>query len=186
MQSTNQSSANSNTTARYFGVRQVETRASDIHFTDFYDDELLTLSYVTEIVRYVEGLGKETHGEKIVLEASSGALSEDVSHFNGDTLKLIQSATEILKAELLNNLDCSYTTFLRRKILIVQTVTNKMTLPSVSLLDETRYKVIELRSGNVPVKWEDRYDWMKIFELLSTVMVSSLAESRMIVALTST
>jgi len=113
-------------------------------------------------------------------------LSEDVSHSNGDTLKLIQSATEIPKAELLNNLDCSYTTFLRRKILIVQTVTNKMTLSSVSLLDETRYKVIELRSGNVPVKWEDRYNWMKIFELLSTVMVSSLAESRMIVVLSST
>jgi hypothetical protein len=186
VRSTNQSSANSNTTARYFGVRLVQTRASDIHFKDFYDDGLLTLSYVTESVRYVDGLGEATHVEEIVLEASSGALSEDVSHSNGDTLKLIQSVTEILKAELLNNLDCSYTTFLRRKILIVQTVTNKMTLSSVSLLDETRYKVIELRSGNVPVKWEDRYNWMKIFELLSTVMVSTLADSRKIVVFNST
>lgn len=115
------------------------------------------------------------------MEALSGALSEDVSNSNGDTLKLIQSATEILKAEMLDNLDCSYTTFLRRKILIVQTVKNKMTLSSVSLLDETRYKVIELRSGNLPMKWEDRYDWIKIIELLSTVMVRSFAACKMIV-----
>jgi hypothetical protein len=116
-----------------------------------------------------------------VLEASSGALGEDVSHSNGDTLKLIQSATEILKTELLNNLDCSYSTFLRRKVLIIQTVTNKMTLSSVSLLDNEKYKVVELRSGNIPLKWEDKYCWMRIFELLSTVMVSSMAGDRMAV-----
>lgn len=186
MRSTNQSSTNCNTTSGYLGVRFVQTRASDIHFTYLNDYGILTQPHVTESVRYVDGLGEANHGEEIVLEASSGALNEDVSHSNGDTLKLIQSATEILKAELLNNLDCSYTTFLRRKILILQTVTNKLTLSSVSLLDETRYKVIELRSGNFPVKWEDRYDWMKIFELLSTVMVSSLAENRINVFLNST
>ncbi|KAG2171880.1 hypothetical protein INT44_006109 [Umbelopsis vinacea] len=128
-------------------------------------------------VRYADGLGEASHGEVIVLEASSGALSEDVSHSNGDTLKLIQSATEILRAELLNNLDCSYSTFLRRKVMVIQTVMNKMTLSSVSLLDNERYKVVEVRSGNIPVKWEDRYSWMRIFELLSTVM-NILVEQR--------
>ncbi|KAI9277319.1 hypothetical protein BC943DRAFT_284930, partial [Umbelopsis sp. AD052] len=98
-------------------------------------------------------------------------------HSNGDTLKLIQSATEILRAELLNNLDCSYSTFLRRKVMVIQTVMNKMTLSSVSLLDNERYKVVEVRSGNIPVKWEDRYSWMRIFELLSTVM-NILVEQR--------
>lgn len=125
-------------------------------------------------MRYVDGLGISRYGENIVLEASSGAIKEDVNHSNGDSLKLIQCASEILKSEMMDNLDAAFSTFTKREVLIVQTIKNKMTLSAVSLSSTTTYKVIELRSGKIPLNWEYRNHWLHIFELLSTVMVRIL------------
>jgi hypothetical protein len=91
-----------------------------------------------------------------VLEASSGASCEDVCHSKGDALKLILSATEILKAEYLNSLDETLSTYLKRKLLMIQTTTSKMTLSSMSLLNAERYEVAELRSAEIPLTWHDR------------------------------
>lgn len=89
-------------------------------------------------------------------------------------MKLIQTATEILKAEYMNSLEATLSTFLERKVLMIQTITNKMTLSSLSLLNAEQYKVVELRSAEIPLNWDDRSNWLRMFELLATVIVRNV------------
>jgi hypothetical protein len=47
------------------------------------------------------------------------------------------------------NISAALTTFLKPKVLTIQTIKNKLTLSSVSLLTIEMYKVVELRSGEI-------------------------------------
>lgn len=65
-----------------------------------------------------------------------------------------------------------FDTFLKRKVSLVQLVMQKMTLCSVSVLIDKKYKVVELRPATLPARWDERREWLKMFELLATIMVS--------------
>jgi hypothetical protein len=122
---------------------------------------------------YADGIGEDAHGERLLMESSSGAVKENFPHTMGDTVKLIQSAAEVLKAEAMTVQDARLETFLKRKVLIVHLVTQKMTLSSVCALQNKKYKVVELRSATLASKWGERREWLKMFELLATIMVSN-------------
>lgn len=124
------------------------------------------------VVLYADGIGEDAHGERLVMESSSGAVKENLPHTMGDTVKLVQSATELLKTEVISLQDASLDTFLDRKVMIIQLVMQKMTLCSVSVLKDKKYEVFELRSATLPAKWDERREWLKMFELLVTIMVS--------------
>lgn len=90
---------------------------------------------------YADGIGEDAHGERLLMESSSGAVKENFPHTMGDTVKLIQSAAEVLKAEAMTVQDARLETFLKRKVLMVHLVTQKMTLSSVCALQNKKYKV---------------------------------------------
>ena len=56
-------------------------------------------------VLYADGVGEDAHVERLVMESSSGAVKEHLPYTMGDTAKLIQSATELLKTELISQQD---------------------------------------------------------------------------------
>jgi hypothetical protein len=39
------------------------------------------------------------------------------------------------------------------------------------------WKFVELRAAQVPTSWDDRFDWMKMFELLATLYLSLIEQA---------
>lgn len=54
----------------------------------------------------------------------------------------------------------------------VQCIKGTITLLKTTIHNEHSWEVMELRSAQIPVNWENRYEFMKVFELLSTLDVS--------------
>lgn len=124
--------------------------------------------------------GLRSNGKRycLIMECSSNGSSEDVAHIVDDTVRQIESTTGALKLELMKNLSASLETIKRRKILGVQCIVDKITLTSTSLNDREVYKVLELRSALIPVRWNERKKLVKFFELMATVQIVLLEQSR--------
>jgi hypothetical protein len=61
---------------------------------------------------------------------------------------------------------------------VIQAIANKITLSSLSLLNAEQYKVVQLRFAEIPLTWHNRPNWLKMFELLATVIVKVEDEQR--------
>jgi len=105
------------------------------------------------------------------MEASSGAIHEHVAHTRDDTVKLIAAATEVLKADAAKHQNSSFSSYLKLKVLTVHTAKNVMTLSSVSYTQQKKYKVMELRTAEIPLGWNQRIFWFHMFDLLAHIMV---------------
>jgi hypothetical protein len=112
------------------------------------------------------------------MESSSNGSSEDVAHTVDDTVKQIESTTGALKLELMKNLSASFETIKRREVLGVPCIVDKITLTPTSLNDRKVYKVLELRSALIPVRWNEHKKWVNFLELMVTVQVVLLKQSR--------
>ncbi|KAI9283434.1 hypothetical protein BC943DRAFT_263403, partial [Umbelopsis sp. AD052] len=83
-----------------------------------------------------------------------------------DTKRLMQSAMEILRAEVTKYRKARVDTFVKRRILTVHRIADKMTLIEVSLTKRNKYKLVELRSATIPYLWRHRSCWLGMFGLL--------------------
>lgn len=73
--------------------------------------------------------------------------------------------------------NASSKTFKRRQIFSIQVIGDKITLLATRF-DGTRVICIEIRSAVVPADWEDRLNWIKVFELLVKLKVKPKTKDR--------
>ncbi|KAI8139668.1 hypothetical protein BJV82DRAFT_240522 [Fennellomyces sp. T-0311] len=101
---------------------------------------------------------------------SSGEIDDD--HTAEDTLKIIECSIQCLQFDMANHKKASFATFLRRKVLGLQYVGNRLSLVSTGILDANRWSCVLVRSAVIPRTWRERWNWQKVFELLIKMNVS--------------
>ncbi|KAJ3293689.1 hypothetical protein HK104_004269 [Borealophlyctis nickersoniae] len=116
------------------------------------------------------GIDSNSRVERVMMEASSGHLAEDVPHSQDDTLKLIENTVITLQNEIGDNKDVSFATMSRRNVLGIQTIKNKMTLTYTCVSpDGDFWEVYEIRNAQIPLNWRDIGHALKVLEMLATV-----------------
>lgn len=103
-------------------------------------------------------------------------MQEDVNHTLEDTMKLISECNGALCYVLSQYNKCSFETALKRRTFGIQIIKNTITLSQMSLKKDLMWKFVELRAAHVPTSWDDRFDWMKMFELLATLYPSLIEQ----------
>ena len=121
---------------------------------------------------FADGLGYSTlvghmDDERVVFEASSGGVSEDQSHAQDDALKLIKILTSILVLKAYDLKNARFETFKNYIAISVQVIKRKMTLSVLSMDKEKKFVFEERRSATIPISYQERYDWIQVFELLA-------------------
>ncbi|RCI01013.1 hypothetical protein CU097_015637 [Rhizopus azygosporus] len=48
----------------------------------------------------------------------------------------------------------------------------------MSLKNDPQWKFVKLRSAQVPTAWKDRFDWVKMFELLATLYLELIEQEK--------
>lgn len=125
-------------------------------------------------LRNVDGLGYTDVGtDVIVMEASSGQTNEDLVHTKDDTLKNIHGSICILEAYLRQCPDARFITATNLLAFSVQSVCTAITL-STTCLDPNypgKYIHQECRMAEIPMNYDERVKWLKVFELVSYLVV---------------
>lgn len=57
--------------------------------------------------------------------------------------------------------------FLRYNALSIQIVKRKITLSTLCMNDEKKFVFEERRSATVPISYQERFNWLQIFEMLA-------------------
>jgi hypothetical protein len=124
------------------------------------------------MVRYVDGLGLDlSDTERIVMESSSGEHKENVKHTEDDTLKQIHSSVTMLKADINNHRNAAFSTMCQIETFGIHCVKKEITLSKTKLNGATGgYIYQEIRSAEIPVTYEERHKWLKMADLLATLM----------------
>ncbi|KAG1042672.1 hypothetical protein G6F43_011838 [Rhizopus delemar] len=110
--------------------------------------------------KYADGIGKTNNYEALFIESSSvecnGALCYILSHFKNSRFK----------------------TALKKSTFGVQVIKDTVTLSKMNLKEDRLWKFVELRSANIPTNWSDRFNWVKMFELIATLFLCLKEEKR--------
>ncbi|KAG1471575.1 hypothetical protein G6F56_002049 [Rhizopus delemar] len=123
--------------------------------------------------RNVNGLGYNPYHEDLfVLEASSGQDKEDIPHTKDDTLKNVHSSISPLNALVRKFQDGQFSTATNLRTFSVQSVCSTIILCSTRFDPDNigGYIHEELRSVDIPMTYNDRYKWLKVFELVAKLV----------------
>lgn len=133
-------------------------------------------------MKYVDGLGyREGRSDVIVMEASSGKHNEDPKHSRDDTLKNVHGSICALEAILRRHPNASFETASSLLSFTVQSICTTIIL-STTALDPGNiggFLHQECHSTEVPVHYDERIKWMKVFELVSK-LVTMLREQALV------
>ncbi|KAG0817715.1 hypothetical protein G6F20_002154 [Rhizopus arrhizus] len=123
--------------------------------------------------RFCDGLGFDWLGkERLSMEGSSGQHEERIDHTISDTAKQISNTIAMLKGFTRENMDASFETLRKVKIFGVQAVEKMIILTETSYDEEsTKYLFKVVRTVRIPIEYEERYNWLKVFELLAYLLV---------------
>lgn len=80
--------------------------------------------------------------------------------------------TGSLRMDLIKYQDGTYDTGKELAAYGVQCIKYRITLLKTSIHDCSSWEVVELRSAQIPTEWANRFDFMKVFELIFTLNVS--------------
>ncbi|ORX55536.1 hypothetical protein DM01DRAFT_1021688 [Hesseltinella vesiculosa] len=123
----------------------------------------------------IDALGKSpgtTGMEHLIIESSSGGLEESVPHTLDDSIKLIECSTMALSQEASARKDCSWNLFKNVKVLCIQVICSQITLSVTQFLDRSKWKHLQLRSAQLPSKWQHKILIVKFAELLATLYLT--------------
>ncbi|KAG2216754.1 hypothetical protein INT45_010796 [Circinella minor] len=115
--------------------------------------------------KLADGIGKGVldNKERLIVESSG---ETDDAHTIEDSLKIVECSIQCLKMDMISNKLASFKTFQKRQILALHYVGDKLSLTSTNILKNGRYSHVLLRSAIIPRTWHDRYNWIKVFELV--------------------
>ncbi|KAI8354971.1 hypothetical protein B0O80DRAFT_450269 [Mortierella sp. GBAus27b] len=134
-------------------------------------------------VQFIDGRGYDSDGRNwMALEASSGQYAEKVEHTINDTIKDTQTAIAILKAVVRRNQYSRFTTMTQFLAFTVQSVCRTLTLTTTQLDPQNpgRYIVQQRREAEVPITYEQRHDWLKMFEMVAFLLVAIPKQSEVL------
>ncbi|KAI9488091.1 hypothetical protein BDB00DRAFT_849955 [Zychaea mexicana] len=131
----------------------------------------------TSSPNYADGIGYSTtvdvlDEERIMIECSSGGREENIQHTYGDSLKLVESLTSMLVLKAYRRCNANFETFIKFKTVGIQCVKRTLTLFILSMNEQKKLVVEERRSANVPISFNEIFDWMQVFELVAHLQVS--------------
>lgn len=112
------------------------------------------------------------------MEDSSGQHDEKINHTISDTAKQISTTISMLKGFTMENMDTSFQTLRQVKIFGVQTITDTITLTETTY-DKTstnKYLHKAVRTARIPVNYDERHNWLRVFELLAYLLVELQAQ----------
>lgn len=99
--------------------------------------------------------------------------SDNHKHICEDTIKQINNTINCLKLELINYRRASIGTIQKRKTFGIQFINEKMTLSETFLTEEKKWAFILVRTAVIPTTFSKRKQLIKVFELLSKLLVST-------------
>ncbi|KAI8997262.1 hypothetical protein BDB01DRAFT_830865 [Pilobolus umbonatus] len=106
------------------------------------------------------------------MEGSSGQHEEKIDHTISDTAKQIRNTISILKGFTMANMDASFGTLRQVKIFGVQAIERTITVTETSYDEEsTKYLYKVVRTARIPIEYEERYNGLRVFELLAYLLV---------------
>lgn len=112
------------------------------------------------------------------IESSSGLIQENISHTLEDTLKILVESNGALCYILNHFKNSRMKTALKETTFGVQVIKDTITLSKMNLKEDRLWKFVELRSANIPTNWSDRFNWVKMFELIATLFSCLKEEER--------
>ncbi|KAG1149847.1 hypothetical protein G6F37_001981 [Rhizopus arrhizus] len=124
------------------------------------------------MIRCVNGLGLDlSDTERMVMVSSSGEHKENVKHTENDTLKQIHNSITMLKADINNHRNAVFSTMCQIETFGIHFVKKEITLSKTKLNGASGgYICQEIRSAKIPVAYEERHKWLKMADLLATLM----------------
>ncbi|KAI8094666.1 hypothetical protein BDF21DRAFT_409218 [Thamnidium elegans] len=120
---------------------------------------------------FADGIGYTGQDERLLMEASSGGLEENLDHTLGDSLKLLENLTAILNTYRAKYLNSDKTTFSKLKVFGIQCVKTTITLVSVSAPGDGKILYHTPRSSQIPTTFDERHHLLSLFELLAYLLV---------------
>ncbi|KAI7848571.1 hypothetical protein BDC45DRAFT_540859 [Circinella umbellata] len=118
---------------------------------------------------FADGLGQNNDCDIIVMESSSGYSKENINHSMEDTWKLILMMTDSLCNELMKYQGAKFTDAQELATFGIQCICDQITLIKATMFDARRWQIIELQSAKIPITWDDRSNYMQVFELIATL-----------------
>ena len=106
---------------------------------------------------------------KIIVESAGPARVEHVQHTLDDAEKLLEVSINSLADTIASNKDTAYDTLVQTRVLDLQVSGNKLTLMEVGF-GERGWEAVELRSCTYPTKGDDRLGFMRMLELVVTIV----------------
>lgn len=73
--------------------------------------------------------------------------------------------------------EASFETLLKRKMLCLQFIENKITLLSMKVFEDGKWACMTERSAVMPRKWDDRRYWLPVMELIMMLKVRILLKN---------
>ncbi|GAN01524.1 hypothetical protein MAM1_0008d00957 [Mucor ambiguus] len=130
-------------------------------------------NWIKPTSRFCDGLGFDwLDKERLSMEGSSGQHEEKIDHTISDTAKQISNTISTLKGFTMANMDASFETLRQVKIFGLQAIERTITLTETSYDEEsTKYLYKVIRTARIPIEYEERYDWLRVFELLAYLLV---------------
>ncbi|KAG2227189.1 hypothetical protein INT45_008433 [Circinella minor] len=125
---------------------------------------------------FADGLGRNNDCDIIVMESSSGYSKENIDHSMEDTWKLILMMTDSLRNELMKYQGAKFTDAQELATFGIQCICDRITLIKATMFDARRWQIIEVRSAKIPITWDDRSNYMQVFELIATLHIELLAQ----------
>ena len=110
--------------------------------------------------------------ERLIIESSSGGISEHIQHTSDDSLKLLEALQVLLKLKASKFENAQFTTLLDCRVFGILVVKRTMTLMSLRIDIHKEYVYEEPRTCTVPLNYFERYHWVQCFELLAYLNVS--------------
>ncbi|ORZ07378.1 hypothetical protein BCR42DRAFT_336498 [Absidia repens] len=120
------------------------------------------------------GISVKDKMERLLIESSG----DDGEHTEEDSLKQISNTSNCLKIDLKKYARSSYDTFLQRQIFGIHFIDDTMTLSATRMLNPDRYSFIQVRSAKIPTTFDERWDWIKVFELLLKLKADLIEQER--------
>ncbi|KAI8063094.1 hypothetical protein BDF21DRAFT_369139 [Thamnidium elegans] len=122
--------------------------------------------------KFVDGIGTDISSSKdiLIIESSGYNDKEDFKHMLEDTLKNLKNGSDSLKYLISQYKFASYSTFKKVTVFSIQIIQTTMTLVAYSVSTPEKWQAVECRSASVPLTWDDREDFIKVFELFTFLL----------------
>ncbi|CAO3676061.1 unnamed protein product [Rhizopus microsporus] len=120
----------------------------------------------------MDGLAYDLYrNERVAFEGSSGEYKANINKIVDDSTKQVSTMIAMLKGIGNRHLNANFKTLLDTEVFGIQSVRTSIVLSEVQFKEDDRFSYREVRSAEVPIVYEERNKWLKVFEILCYMLV---------------